>query len=154
MRRPVIIRGAEWTVAGEPDPDEPAGRIGVACTTCTDASPWENDPKRVGMWALDHTHRHGHVHSLFLVTAQRHWRAYPTRSDATPGTAAPRTRAPRPPRAHARPRTRWLRRSGLTAARLAGHAFLALSALCLPSLSPRNRTRPLPWPRGREAQRG
>jgi hypothetical protein len=139
VRGPVILRGADWTVAGEPDPDTPVGRTGAVCATCRDASPWENDPKLVGMWAIDHTHQHGPVHTLFHVTTQRHWRAYPTPGSTTPGVSAPGTRTPRQPRAHARPRSRWLRRAGLTAARMAGHAFLSLSALCLPTLNPRIR---------------
>ncbi|WP_442811851.1 DUF7848 domain-containing protein [Streptomyces sp. NBC_01803] len=133
MRRGVILRGADWVVAGEPDEEAPVGRCGAICTTCHDASPWENDPKRIGMWALDHTRQHGPAHSLFLTTTQRHWRAYP--ASTTPATSAPYSHAPRPPRTHARPRTRWPRHAGITAARIAGRAFLALSALCLPSLN-------------------
>ncbi|WP_442811887.1 DUF7848 domain-containing protein [Streptomyces sp. NBC_01803] len=129
-----VIRGAEWTLTAERAEGAPAGRYAAECMTCGEASPWaDNDPKPVGMWALDHTHRHGLTHSQFLSTAQRHWRVDPVRSGHGP-SARP---GDRPPRAHARPPARRLRRLTTRAGRLAGALVLTVSARCLPSLGAR-----------------
>ncbi|WP_456112187.1 DUF7848 domain-containing protein [Streptomyces specialis] len=126
-----VIRGAEWVVSAERAECAPDGLYGARCLRCGAGSPLsDNDPKPVGMWALDHTRWLGLEHSQFVVTSQRHWRVDP----ALPVARVKRPDQARSPRAHARPRG-GLRRSGRRAMRSLGRRLVAIAARWLPILT-------------------
>jgi ferric-dicitrate binding protein FerR (iron transport regulator) len=93
-----ILKGSEWVLSAERAPGAPEAIYGAECMTCEAASAWvDNDPKPIGVWAIEHT-RHDPEHRQFLVTTQRHWRVDPVRP-----APVPRPRTTPPARAHARP---------------------------------------------------
>jgi hypothetical protein len=131
----VILKGAELMLCAERAKDAPDAVYGAECLTCREQSAWfEDDPKPVQVWALDHTERQGLTHNQFSVTALNHWRVDPRHAPVGAAPWPPLTRSPAapetpPPRrsgaAHAKPRGRWL---GRRLATVAGHAagFLVL----------------------------
>jgi hypothetical protein len=131
----VILRGAELMLCAERAEDAPDAAYCAECLTCRAQSAWfEDDPKPVQVWALDHTERQGMTHNQFSVTALNHWRVDPrhapvgaapwpplNHSPTRAAPAAPETPPSRRSGAHAKPRGRWLgRRLVSVAGRAAG----------------------------------
>jgi hypothetical protein len=93
--------------------DAPAAVYGAECLTCQAESAWfEDDPKSVQVWALDHTERQGLTHNQFRVIAHNYWRVDPRHAPvgAAPWPPVAPDTPPRRTGSHAKPRGRWLGR--------------------------------------------
>jgi hypothetical protein len=108
--------------------ESPDAAYCAECLTCQAESAWfEDDPRPVQVWALDHTEREGLAHNQFRVTAHNYWRVdprhapvgaapWPPRSSLPAGvaSAAPEGPPSRRSGAHAKPRG-WRRRGSWVA---------------------------------------
>ncbi|WKX72403.1 hypothetical protein [Streptomyces sp. XD-27] len=129
-----IIKGAEWVLIPETGEGAPEAIYGAQCIPCGRERWSDNDPRPVGVWAIDHT-RTDPTHCQYLMTTHKHWRVAPNpSSQATPVPPTPPRATPQPRRTcHARPRPRLtgLKRITTKAARFVGLACLvALSVAC------------------------
>lgn len=125
MTARVVLKGAELMLCAERAEESPDAAYGAECLTCRAASAWfEDDPRPVQVWALDHAEREGLTHNQFSVTAVNYWRVDPRSApvgaapwpppDRSPAAAPAVSEAPPSRRsgAHAKPRGRWLARRG------------------------------------------
>lgn len=151
MTARVILRGAELMLCAERAEESPDAAYGAECLTCQAESAWfEDDPRPVQVWALDHTERQGLTHNQFRVIAHNYWRVDPRSAPvgAAPwppinsSPAVPEAPPPRRSGAHAKPRGRrlgrrnarkWLRPLAAVASHAAGPLVL-LCALVVGSL--------------------
>jgi hypothetical protein len=104
MSANIILRGAEWVLTSERPQAAPDALYVVQCLICrAESGLVDNDPKRAGVWAMEHARRTGREHCQFRVTSQKHWRVDPVPPAVVP-TPMPTPR----PRAHVRRRGRRL----------------------------------------------
>jgi hypothetical protein len=107
-----ILKGAEWVLQAERAEGAPEAIYSVACLTCTaESGRFDNDPKPVSVWAINHTRQLGAAHCQFIVTTEKHWRVDRVRGGGGNGERTmvlPRVHArPGARGGHARPRARW-----------------------------------------------
>ncbi|WP_405804833.1 hypothetical protein [Streptomyces sp. NBC_01187] len=139
---PTILKGTEWSLSAETGLGAPEAIYGVRCMTCASESGLvDDDPRPVGVWAIDHTRNHP-SHRQHLLTTQKHWRVDPTPTRQMPapepGSELPPVSSPPAANGSQGRRTRHARRRsalvGRTVAylgRYAGPLFIvALSAAC------------------------
>jgi hypothetical protein len=118
----VLLKGAELMLCAERAVDAPDAAYRAECLTCrAESALFEDDPRPVQMWALDHAEQRGLTHNQFSVTAQNYWRVDPRHApvgaapwpplNRPPAVAAPAVPEAPPSRrsgAHAKPRGRRL----------------------------------------------
>ncbi|WP_431042403.1 hypothetical protein ACQUSR_11120 [Streptomyces sp. P1-3] len=101
-----IIKGAEWVLTPETSEGAPEAIYGAQCVRCGRERWSDNDPRPIGVWAIDHS-RTDPTHCQFLMTTHKHWRVDPNPSHHTRPSAhfTPPDAPPQLPRTcHARPR--------------------------------------------------
>lgn len=77
MKKGVIIKSAEWTLAMEDAEGAPRGIFSTMCITCkAESEPVDDERLPVEMWALKHTGLNP-THRQFKAVAETFWRASP-----------------------------------------------------------------------------